>query len=276
MRHMPNHPATSKRPPLRVGAAYGPLVTRFVLAAGLLLSFSACEGAAAADSGAAPVAVVTPPATAAPSPSPSPLPSPSPTPAPTPKELNGIVSEGDSISVFWAGNYTGMFAAAYPKIRFTSLAQGGASITEPRGGNGLVQRLPKVVALKPELVTILIGANDLPGFVSGGAWLDALWAYVADVKATGAKVLVGTVLPICVESNVARFRERRTFVNNEMRAEVGHRIDGVFDFAADPVIGPDDVGCDKNYFRDGVHPTGTTQEIMAKIYRRAVEKALQL
>lgn len=265
-------------------------MTRQFLTASLLLSFSACGGSAVASSGAVPVEVVTAPVPAAPTPAPTPSPTPSPAPSPTPSPaptptpsaagpLNGVVAEGDSLSVFWGGNYTGIFAAANPGIHFTGVAEGGAGITDPRGGNGLIQRLPKVVALKPALVTILIGANDLPGkrFPSAGAWLDALWGYVADVKATGAKVIVGTVLPTCSTNlgNLDRdFRERRVFVNNEIRAAVGNRIDGVFDVASNPLIGPDEAACDKQFYSDGVHPTGKGQETIAAIYGPAVKKAL--
>lgn len=283
---------------------FGVFMARQLLTAGLILSFSACGGSAAGSgvsSSALPVAVVQAPnaelaaSSAASSPAAAPTASATPgsvsfTAEPAPlavapgststTALKGVVAEGDSISVFWGGNYTGIFAAAHPKIAFTGLAVGGAGISDVGGGNGLVQRLPKLIALKPAVVTILIGANDLPGkrYASTWAWLDALWAYVAEVKATGAKVIVGTVLPICLPQYpdlTASQKERRAVANDAIRAEVGKRIDGVFDLARDPTVGNDEAACDTTIYSDGLHPTAKGQEAIAKVYSTAVEAALR-
>src|SRR5438270_3805950 len=84
--------------------------------------------------------------------SPAPAPGPSLTPTQTP---GGILSEGDSISVFWNGNHTGIYAKAHPTVTFSGRAVGGSTISSMAG------RLAADEALKPQTVTILIGANDL-------------------------------------------------------------------------------------------------------------------
>jgi lysophospholipase L1-like esterase len=138
--------------------------------------------------------------------------------------------------------------------------------------------------LKPTLVTVLIGANDLGDYqyASAQAWLNALWNYVAEVKAkTGAKVAVGTVLPICLPQYAAyntTHKERRPIVNAAIRAAVGSKIDGVYDLAADPVMGPDEAACDTTLFKDGLHPSdGETggQGRIAAIYARTVERLIE-
>lgn len=233
----------------------------------------------------APAAAATPAPVATPTPEALPAPAPSPTPVAPPAAGPGplvVVSEGDSISLMWSGSHTGIYAAAHPSIVFHGNAKGGARINDANGGNGVVQRLPTLVAQKPTVVTLLIGANDLGDgqYASTGAWLDALWSYVASVKATGAKVAVGTVLPICMPSMqdyTNRNNERRVVVNAAIRDAVGTKIDGVFDLAADPVMGPDAAACDLTLYKDGLHPTegkSGGQGRIAAIYTRTVDKLL--
>ncbi|WP_193752998.1 SGNH/GDSL hydrolase family protein [Sphingomonas endophytica] len=266
----------------------------------LLLALCACGGGGGGGPAttAAPVTVVPAASTPVPTPTPSPTPSPvsaapeqtaAPTPSPTsvapisagPGPLT-VVSEGDSISLMWAGAHTGLYAAAHPSVTYYGNARGGARISDTGGGNGLVQRLPTLVGEKPTVVTLLIGANDLGDgqYPSTQAWLDALWSYVAAVKATGAKVAVGTILPICMPSMPDydnRHKTRRPVVNAAIRAAVGTKIDAVYDLAADPVMGPDAAACDKTLFKDGLHPTEGAdggQGRIAAIYTRVVDKLL--
>nr|WP_246848159.1 DUF1996 domain-containing protein [Sphingomonas beigongshangi] len=190
----------------------------------------------------------------APAPSPTPVSTPTPTPTPAPAALAGILAEGDSISIDWGGSYVGIGKSLRPALAITGKAVGGSRITDTAGGNGLVQRFAADKALKPAVVTIFIGANDLGdgSYDTPQAWLDALWAYVAGWKATGAKVAVATVLPQC---NYDRHNQRRAIVNPAIRAAVGSKIDGVLDFAADDALGPDAAACDKSLYKDGLHPT---------------------
>ncbi|WP_198355503.1 SGNH/GDSL hydrolase family protein [Sphingomonas sp. MA1305] len=195
------------------------------------------------------------------------------------------MSEGDSISVFWGGSHTGIYAALHPNVPFAGKAVGGSRISDSNG-NGLVQRLTTDLALQPGYVTILIGANDLGdgNYASADLWLNALWAYVATVRASGAKVAVGTVLPICVAGfpqYVATHNARRAIVNPAIRQAVGTRIDAVIDFAADPDMGPDTAACDTRWYKDGLHPTDGANDFtggqgrMARIYSDALDKFIK-
>lgn len=210
------------------------------------------------------------PASASPSPSPSSLPSPMPTSSPVPSPspsatptapLAGVLSEGDSISVFWGGNHTGIYAANRPTVIFHGKAVGGAAIDDPTGGNGLIQRFGADVAYNPKIVTVLIGANDLSEtykYATTQDWLNKLWSYTAMWHAVGAKVYVATVLPQCVATQATNnvvINSRRVDANNAIRAAVGNQVDGVIDFAADPVMGPDAAACDSTLYYDGLHPT---------------------
>ncbi|MBW6531393.1 SGNH/GDSL hydrolase family protein [Sphingomonas sp. RRHST34] len=264
-------------------------------------SLSACGGgggSAAAASLAAPVAVVaaaTPVAVPAPAPSPASSASPSampvsaavaespaaatPSPAATPAASgSGVLSEGDSISVFWGGSHTGLYAASHPKVTFYGKAVGGSGV------NDLEARADADLALHPRLLTVLIGANDLQAAGGARAWLEQLFRYTARFKAAGVTVAVGTLLPINMPDQpryTSVHNERRQIVNAELRAAVGHEIDAVIDFAADPVMGPDTAPLDKTLYKDGLHPTdggpngAGGQGKLALIYAKAVDALLK-
>lgn len=247
-------------------------------------------GASPASVASTPVAVIGP--VASPAPTPTPIPTPSPAATPTPvasptltatsaRPQTVIVAEGDSISVFWAGNHTGIFAGKHPSVIFHGTAVGGSRINVRAGTNGLVQRTDADLALRPTVLTVLIGANDLGdgNYPSAQAWLDKLWGYVAVFKAQNIKVAVGTVLPICVPQSPSynnSHAERRPIVNEAIRRAVGSKIDAVIDYAADPTIGPDAAACDTKLFYDGLHPTDGRggQGVMAQVYTRAVEELI--
>jgi hypothetical protein len=179
-----------------------------------------------------------------------------------------VLSEGDSISVFWGGNHTGIYAATHPTVTFLGHAVGGSTLNDPTNGNGLIQRQAADLALHPKVMTVLIGANDLNVvglnwslYPSTQAYLDALFAYIAPFRAAGTKVAVATVLPQCTTGDPQsgadlRTNTNRVSVNNGIRAAVGTKIDAVIDFAADPVMGPDAAACDTALYQPGgLHPT---------------------
>lgn len=194
--------------------------------------------------------------------------------------VGGVLDEGDSQSVPSEGNHTNMYARLHPQIKFYGRAVSGSRIID------LVERLPDDQLFQPKLVTVLIGANDLSDDASYPQvqdWLNDLFAYTDRLRAGGAQVLVGTVLPRCVPNTTGtnfKHNLRRVIANTAIRAAVGNRIDGIVDYAADPTIGPDAAACDKALFADGLHPTmGTAdfsggQGIMALIYGKAVDRAL--
>ncbi|MEO5494545.1 MAG: SGNH/GDSL hydrolase family protein [Sphingomonas sp.] len=200
--------------------------------------------------------------------------------------LSGVLDEGDSISVFWSGNHTGIYSAAHPGLTFNGRAVGGSTLVS------MAARFDADVVFKPKVVTILIGANDVYSIGSLGSpytvtadYLTALFAYAAKWRATGAKVLVGTVFAQCQVGNPNNVNGRqntaRVPVNTGIRAAIGAKIDGVIDYAADPVMGTDAAPCDTTWFVDGVHPTsGATGGIvdgqgrMAITYSTSVDLAL--
>ena len=224
------------------------------------------------------------------SPTPVPAPSPSPTPPPAPvstpttptnslddgRTIVGI--EGDSISVDYVGYYAGYFKQRHPTIEVYNRAVGGSGV------NTMLARRDQLIALNPDIVTVFIGANDLGSNPTAQAFVDKIIAYATPIRARGTKVLVATNLAISIPANQA-FTNNHNLLRDQvatlLRAEVGDRIDGVIDFAAEPVVGQLTAPTNGQLFSDGVHPTDIGyrgakggHDYLYEVYRLAVEPLL--
>jgi hypothetical protein len=105
---------------------------------------------------------------------------------------NKVAAEGDSISVYAPGNYTGLYDNARANVTVCGLAVGGSDIERVKA------RVSGVTNCNGEVVTLLIGANDLYNgqmSVTVDMWLAKVWAYTDSLRAQGYKVAVGTILP---------------------------------------------------------------------------------
>jgi lysophospholipase L1-like esterase len=210
----------------------------------------------------------------------TPAPVPTPTPTPTPVKLSGVLDEGDSISILWGGNHTGIYTGLHPDVKFSGKAVGGSSL------GSMAARFEADAAEHPQLVTILIGANDIPAvgldwyqYKTPEQYTVDLFNYTTKWKATGAKVLVGTILPQCIpNADNVRTNNNADAINKIIRAS--KVIDGVIDYAADPEMGDKNAPCGKVLYNDGLHPSdgGSNfsggQGKLARVYDAAVDKAL--
>lgn len=164
-----------------------------------------------------------------------------------------VVAEGDSLSVHWSGGYTGLYAESRPDLKVVGLAVGGSTISKTE------KRLPAVLAARPKVFTLFLGANDLPdtkGTFNAAAWVDRLTAYTDQVRATGAKVVVivpvpqcGTANPINASANVSRAKVLPLLIGS-----VGTHFDALVRTDLDPAFDTPEDGCNKEVFQpDGVH-----------------------
>ena len=244
----------------------------------LVIALTLLLGGCGGDQGTASTAMILVPASASPpttAATPPPQPSaPAPPPPTSPAVGDGkivVVTEGDSIAVTWGGNHTGMYQSSRPDVEFYGLAVGGSGL------NDLTNRIDSLLIKKPDLVSIHIGANDLASFPSAQAYADALKVYVDRIRATGAKVVVTTVLPQQLGTP--------SVWHNAMRKELAvivkaaNWIDGVADFGADVEMGPDSAPLNKALYSDVLHPTDSTQGVgeggqvkLFRVFKPAMDK----
>ena len=214
------------------------------------------------------------PLTQSPTPTPTPTPSPTPTPVPSGTHIeNKVAAEGDSISVYAPGNYTGLYDSSRTAVTVCGLAVGGSDI------EAVTRRIGGVTNCNGEVVTLLIGANDMYNgqlSVTLDMWLAKVWAYTDSLRAQGYKVAMGTILPQNINGTayMTEFNRRRPIANAAIRAAVGTHIDAVIDFAADPTIGPDAAAKNTALYPDGLHPRASAQATMATIYGPVVDQLL--
>jgi hypothetical protein len=129
------------------------------------------------------------------------------------------------------------------------------------------------------IVTLLVGAN-LPAGDSITTFLQSYAAQCDRIRATGAKVAIGTITPRI--SGGDTFNARRAIINTELRlwttngsTAPGQHVDAIYDLAADPDIGPDSAAngestFDPTWYYDGVHFTAAAHARVDTIYRPVV------
>lgn len=164
--------------------------------------------------------------------------------------VDGLVAqEGDSITA-WANGYADLYATAYPALTVDNYAVGGNAIADLEG------RQATVLATNPEVLTVLIGANDLPYTGGASAYYTRLTDYIAPFLANGTKVVVCTVLPMgsTYSANYAAFNTDRDALNTLLRSGVGTDFDYLVDFDL-TAMGNAANSNNTTYYIDGLHPT---------------------
>jgi len=201
--------------------------------------------------------------TPTPAPTPTPTPAPTPTPTPTPSGPFRVAAEGDSITAA-PDSYANVWAGNNPSLPFQNTAIGGSVFRT--GSTPVVDRISSVLGFGANLVTLLIGANDFNTYASAQAYADDVFTYTDQIKASGAKIVLGTILP---RTGRAGWNTARAAFNTIVRNAVGSRIDGILDFDTTP-LGVDGAENDTELFGDGLHPTSAGQATLATVYNATV------
>ncbi len=263
---------------------------RTIIAAMSLVSLAACTADEVSQSPVSPpdaIVVPTPSPSPTPAPTPTPTPVPTPTPSPTPSPIPSgsplndgktiIVAEGDSITSPQAdGVYSGAFKAAHPKIEFYITAVGGSGL------NNVLRRQQDDMALKPDILTLFIGANDFGDDPANYA--DRVFKYAEPFRAMGTKVYVATLLPKAKSDgtiSAERNHARRVYAQI-IEDAVGTKIDGIIDFGRHEIMGHDGAPLNLQLYKDGLHPTWRGHgggygghDYLLEIYTPIVEKAIK-
>jgi lysophospholipase L1-like esterase len=187
-----------------------------------------------------------------------------------------VVFMGDSITGFW---YLGKF---FPRQPYLNRAIAG-QVT----GQMLLRFRRDVVQLKPKVVVILGGINDLrqsstPSTVEE---IENNLASMSEIaKANGIRVVLASILP------VGRKQAPDSVETPEMsrrRIEFGHSITIINTWLKDYAQSKGHTYCDyysamanqddimkSEFTDDGLHPNGTGYSVMAPIAKRSIESAI--
>ena len=189
-------------------------------------------------------------------------------PAPKPDETR-VVLYGDSITEVWARYFDAMFPGK-PYI--------GRGISGQTTPQMLVRFRQDVVALKPRVVVILAGTNDIAGN-TGPSTLEMIEDNLASMceiaRANGIRVVLASVLPvydypwkrglepapkiIALNSWMKRYAESNGHIYLDYHTAMADERGGLRAELA----------------RDGVHPTEAGYRLMAPLLEQAIARALR-
>jgi len=191
---------------------------------------------------------------------------------PAPKQgEQRVVFLGDSITDLWN------LPASFPGKPYVNRGI-GSQVTAQM----LLRFHQDVIALKPKVVVILAGINDVQGFLQQESpeQIEANWEAMADLaEAHHIKVVFGSILPVndytAAAKDVVKERKPEELValNSWLRTFCAARGYGFADYHAALV--------DRNglmaaaYTQDGVHPLDNGYAVMAPIAQRAIAQALR-
>ncbi|MGB7758695.1 MAG: SGNH/GDSL hydrolase family protein [Bryobacteraceae bacterium] len=187
-----------------------------------------------------------------------------------------VVFLGDSITDFWgrgadpSGHSLGVFFPGKPYIN-----RGISGQVTPQM---LLRFYQDVIALKPKVVVILAGTNDLAGNV-GPMTMEATENYLVSMvdmaRANNIKVVLSSLLPVSdyIRPQTAQRPPEKILALNRWLQDLAEKDNFVYlDYFSAAVD-------DKGMFRkeltyDGLHPNGAGYEVMGPLAEKAIVKAL--
>jgi lysophospholipase L1-like esterase len=194
------------------------------------------------------------------------------------KDENRVVFMGDSITDLWDDNGYGGFFPGKPYVN-----RGIGGQTTPQM---LIRFRPDVIALKPKVVVILAGTNDLAGN-TGPSTLEAIQDNLTSMaelaRANGIRVVFASLLPVSdYEKNrdgnpiiqTARRTPAQILALNEWIKTYAAKNDIVYlDYFSAMV---DDKGFLKDELsRDGLHADDKGYAVMSPLAEKAIAAALK-
>jgi lysophospholipase L1-like esterase len=188
--------------------------------------------------------------------------------APAPGERR-VVFMGNSITDSWAHFFPAMFPGK-PYI--------GRGISGQTTPQMLVRFRQDVIALKPAVVVILAGTNDIAGN-TGPSTLemieDNLMSMTEIAKANGIRVVLSSVLPVFdYPWRPGLEPAAKIIALNAWMKTYTARVGAVYlDYHSAMV--DERRGLRADLTRDGVHPTEAGYRIMAPLAEKAIEEALR-
>lgn len=184
-------------------------------------------------------------------------------------EAGRVVFYGDSITDGWG------------RVAGTTFFPGKPYVNRGISGQTTAQMLVRfqqdVVALKPAVVVILAGTNDIAGNTGPATQAmieDNLRSMVQLAQANGIRVVLASVLPASAYPWRPGYRPAEVIraLNRWIEAEAGETGAVYLDYYRE--MDNADGGLDARLAADGVHPTPAGYAVMAPLAERAIERAL--
>jgi lysophospholipase L1-like esterase len=188
-----------------------------------------------------------------------------------------VVFMGDSITDFWPQSRFGPF---FPGKNY--LGRGISAQTTPQM---LLRMRPDVIALKPKVVVILAGTNDIAGNTGPmtDEQIEGNLASMAELaSANGIKVVFSSITPVsnyhmanpnAVPQTTTRPLARVHAINDWMKAYAAAHKHVYLDYFSAMI---DDKGLLRtDLSADDLHPTAAGYAIMAPLAEAAIQKALK-
>src|ERR1043166_8596383 len=189
-----------------------------------------------------------------------------------------VVFLGDSITDMWVQPRFGEFFPGKPYV--------GRGISGQTTPQMLIRFRPDVIALKPKVVVILAGTNDIAGN-TGPMTLEAIEDNLASMaelaRANGIRVIFSSLLPV---SDYEKTREGKQIIRTQQRPP--EQIKALNEWmkryaAANKMTYLDYYSAmidDKGFLRDelsndGLHPNVKGYEVMSPLAERAIAEALK-
>ena len=187
--------------------------------------------------------------------------------APAPDERR-VVFMGNSITEGWAKHFPAMFPGK-PYV--------GRGISGQTTPQMLVRFRQDVIALRPAVVVILAGTNDIAGN-TGPATLEMIQDNIVSMvdlaRANGIRVVLSSVLPAYRFSWKPELQPARRVVElNDWMREFARRNDIVYvDYHS--AMADTRLGLPPEFSGDGVHPNEAGYRVMAPLVERGIAEAL--
>ena len=188
-------------------------------------------------------------------------------PAPTADEKR-VVFYGDSITDSWAKNPTGFFPGK------NYVGRGISGQTTPQM---LVRFQQDVVHLKPAVVVILAGTNDVAGNTGPSSLEmieDNFESMVAIAKANGIKMVISSILPASHYPWKPEMQPAEQIRAMNTRLKALSARDGLVYLDYYTPMANAQGGLDPELAHDGVHPTAKGYAVMSPLAEKAIAEAL--
>lgn len=185
--------------------------------------------------------------------------------------LGLLVSEGDSITAN-AGTYARQYQDGVASSVGTGLyAVGSSRLPQLEARAAEVDgRLAEAGVGVPNILTVMVGINDLFQGQSVPDFLTDYASYLDDRRAAGWHVVLCTILPCALAGmNVARNTANATLVT-----WVGSHCDTLCDLGAHATMGPDAAASDVSLYSDGTHPTAAGHALLLTALAAVVDPLL--